>query len=98
MVALKAVVIALGALILGTLAVIAVVLYNRTADGTAEAAPPAPFHVTLGIGAGCEVVESRVGRGRLLVRTDGPGACRRIHLIDLKAGTAIGTVELAPAP
>lgn len=98
MVALKAVVIALGALILGTIVVIAVVLFNRTADGTAEDASTAPFHVTLDIGPGCEVVETRVDRERLMVRTGGPGACRRIYLMDLEAGTAIGTVELAPVP
>ena len=98
MVALKAVVIALGVLILGTIGVIVVVLFNRDTGGTAAGGPRAPFHVTFELGDGCAVVESRVTEGQLMVRTDGPGACPRIHLVDLATGEVAGTVELAPAP
>ncbi len=98
MVALKAVVIALGVLILGTIGVIAVVLFNRGADVTAAGDPGAPFRVTFELGEGCLVAESRVAEGRLMIRTEGPGACPRIHLVDLATGEVAGTVELAPAP
>ena len=95
MVALKTVVIALGVLILGTFGVIAVALYNRAADGTAGTDLSEPYHATLVIGADCVVVESQMSQGRLLVRTDGAGACRRIHLIDLESGAVIGTIALS---
>ena len=54
--------------------------------------------MTFELGDGCAVVESRVTEGQLMVRTDGPGACPRIHLVDLATGEVAGTVELAPAP
>ena len=98
MVALKAVVIALGVLILGTIGVIAAVLFNRGVDGPAAGDSHAPFHVTFELDEGCRVAESRVAEGQLMIRTEGPGACPRIHLVDLATGEAAGTIELAPAP
>lgn len=65
----------------------------------ASGAPPARAFggAVLNVGAGCEIAETRADAGRLIVRTDGPGACRRIHILDLATGASLGTLDVLPA-
>ena len=64
----------------------------------APSAPPRAFGgAVLNVGAGCEIAETRADAGRLIVRTDGPGACRRIHILDLATGASLGTLDVLPA-
>ena len=64
----------------------------------ASSAPPRAFGgAVLNVGAGCEIAETRADAGRLIVRTDGPGACRRIHILDLATGASLGTLDVLPA-
>ena len=67
------------------------------APGTPLASPHAFGGAVLNIGAGCEIAETRADGGRLIVRTDGPGACRRIHILDLATGASLGTLDVLPA-
>ncbi len=64
--------------------------------GAAGPAPRAFGGAVLNVGAGCEIVETRADAGRLIVRTDGPGACRRIHILDLATGASLGTLDVLP--
>lgn len=75
-----------------------------TAPIAVPAAPGAPLApsrafggAVLNIGAGCEIAETRADGGRLIVRTDGQGACRRIHILDLSTGASLGTLDVLPA-
>jgi hypothetical protein len=77
---------------------------TETAPATAPPVPGAPLApprafggAVLNVGAGCEIAETRADAGRLIVRTDGPGACRRIHIVDLATGASLGTLDVLPA-
>lgn len=65
--------------------------------GAAIPAPRAFGGAVLNVGAGCEIAETRADAGRLIVRTEGPGACRRIHILDLATGASLGTLDVLPA-
>lgn len=58
---------------------------------------PAFGGAVLNVGAGCEIAETRADAGRLIVRTEGPGTCRRIHILDLATGASLGTLDVLPA-
>lgn len=108
---LKGLIIFMGLLIVVGVAVIGVTIFNRmdkpkvevaeTASATAPAASLAAARAfggaVLNVGAGCEIAETRADAGRLIVRTDGPGACRRIHVLDLTTGASLGTLDVLPA-
>lgn len=110
---LKGLIIFMGVLIVVGLGVVGVTIYNRatkpkvgteTAASTPAAASPAANtaprafgSAVLNVGAGCEIAETRAEDGRLIVRTDGPGACRRIHVVDLSTGATLGTLDVLPA-
>lgn len=106
---LKGLIIFMGVLIVVGLGVVGVTIYNRAtkpkagteapaaASPAASAAPRAFGSAVLNVGAGCEIAETRVEGGRLIVRTDGPGACRRIHVVDLATGATLGTLDVLPA-
>lgn len=51
----------------------------------------------LNVGQSCEIAETRADGDRLIVRTEGPGACRRIHVVDLVTGATLGTLDVLPA-
>ncbi|MHB1219766.1 MAG: hypothetical protein ACYC1L_16360 [Alphaproteobacteria bacterium] len=78
---------------------------TETAPAAAPPVPGAPLAAqprafggaVLNVGAGCEIAETRADAGRLIVRTDGSGACRRIHIIDLATGASLGTLDVLPA-
>lgn len=46
----------------------------------------------LGLPAGCEIAESRIGEGRLLLRTTGLAdrGCQQVIVIDLASGRELG--------
>ncbi|MGE3477804.1 MAG: hypothetical protein AB7H70_18540 [Rhodospirillaceae bacterium] len=108
---LKGLIIFMGVLIVIGVGVIGVTIFNRMnkpkveLSETAPAAASAPVAsvprafggAVLNVGAGCEIAETRADAGRLIVRTDGPGACRRIHILDLATGASLGTLDVLPA-
>lgn len=109
---LKGLIIFMGVLIVLGLGVIGVTIFKRSTkpkteavETSAPAVPSAPItgasrafgSAVLNVGAGCEIAETRAEAGRLIVRTDGPGACRRIHILDLATGATLGTLEILPA-
>ncbi|MBT6119037.1 MAG: hypothetical protein HOH66_14335 [Rhodospirillaceae bacterium] len=104
MAALKAVVIIMGMLLLAGIAVIAFTIVNRSGDGAVEdviGTDDAPRDLVEAFGAlrlegtaGCRIAESDAEGGRLIVRTEGAGSgCGRIHVLDLRTGRTLGTVE-----
>jgi hypothetical protein len=110
--ALKAVVIIMGLLILSGIAVIAFTIVNRSgevaeekvveriveSDETAGGGIMAFGAVRLEGSEGCRIVESAVDSGRLILRTEGAGAaCGRVHVLDLKTGKTLGTIEAGGA-
>lgn len=110
--ALKAVVIIMGLLILSGIAVIAFTIVNRSGEvaeeklverivesgETAGGDFPAFGAVRLDGGEGCRIVDSAAEGGRLILRTEGPGAtCGRVHVLDLKTGKTLGTIEAGGA-
>ena len=111
MAALKGLIIFMGILIVVGLGIVGVTIFNRMNKPKGEATEAAPAAVSapmagaprafggavLNVGAGCEIVETRPDAGRLVVRTDGPGACRRIHVLDLTTGATLGTFDVLPA-
>ena len=43
-------------------------------------------------------MESAADNGRLILRTEGAGAaCGRVHVLDLKTGKTLGTIEAGGA-
>jgi len=98
MVALKALIIVMGALILAGVAIIGVTLVNRASEPRkGQAAAPGFVAKALNVGPGCAVAETRLDGGRLVVRTEGPAGCRRIHILDLGTGEALGVIDMLPA-
>lgn len=110
--ALKAVVIVMGLLILSGIAVIAFTIVNRSGDlveetvserivetGPAERPDIAAFGaVRLPDSEGCRIVESAADGDRLILRTEGAGpGCGRVHVLDLRTGTTLGTIEAGGA-
>lgn len=103
---LKALVIALGALIAISLGLVAWGFYSKaTAPGfkltkSAETAPTAPAagfgEQHLALPEGCSVVEMRSDGDRLFIRTGPSGLCERIMVVDVAAGKLLGTFVLRP--
>ncbi|MGE0095006.1 MAG: hypothetical protein AB7M05_02565 [Alphaproteobacteria bacterium] len=107
---LKGLIIFMGVLIVIGVGVIGVTIFNRMNKPKVEMSETAPAAsapiagmprafggAVLNVGAGCEIAEMRADAGRLIVRTDGPGACRRIHILDLATGASLGTLDVLPA-
>ena len=108
---LKGLIIFMGILIVVGLGIVGVTIYNRATKPKVEAPETAPAAVSapmagaprafggavINVGAGCEIAETRAEAGRLIVRTDGPGACRRIHILDLTTGASLGMFDVLPA-
>ena len=101
MVALKAVVIFMGVLILAGIAVVAFTIVGGAggdrADGGGGKAGGFGAIRLEGV-AGCRIVESATDDGRLVLRTEGQGpGCGRVHVLDLETGKTLGTIEAGGA-
>ncbi|MFN0041866.1 MAG: hypothetical protein ACKVSF_01475 [Alphaproteobacteria bacterium] len=98
---LKGLIIFMGVLIVLGLGVMAVTIANRggkmAADGPRSAVAGGFGKAVLDIGAGCEIAKTHVDSGRLVVRVDGPGGCRKILVVDLATGAVSGQLDIAPA-
>ena len=108
---LKGLIIFMGVLIVIGVGIVGVTIFNRMNKPKVEQPETAPSAVAapvagasrafggavLNVGAGCEIAETRADAGRLIVRTDGLGACRRIHILDLATGASLGTLDILPA-
>jgi len=96
---LKALVIGMGVLIVAGIVILVVAIVDQagTLNGGTDKAASAPTAFapqTLALPAGSEVVETRIGDGRILLRlrlSDGSG---RLVLIDAATGAMTGTIEL----
>ncbi len=104
MLALKALVIVMGVLIVAGLAVVGVTIYNRMqarAELSAAAdagAPPAFDRATVPLPAGCRVAALHPAGERLLLQLEGIAGCQQILVVDLRSGRLLGRLDLTPAP
>ncbi len=48
--------------------------------------------VSLGLAAGCRIVEARPEGARLIVRAGEGGSCERVYILDIVTGAVLGTV------
>ena len=67
-----------------------------SSSGTAPAAGGGFGRAVLDIGPGCEIAKSHADSGRLILRVDGPGACRKILVLDPVTGAVTGQLDIAP--
>ena len=89
---LKAVVIALGVLLLALLAAI-VWRFAGLAGGAGSAGARGFGEVKLELPPGCRVVEATAGDGRILLRIGEGAACERVLLVDPSSGRVTGTLR-----
>jgi len=103
---LKGLVIFMGVLIVLGTGVLIYTLATRGAKMAAGATPASSSGATpltggfgravLDIGSGCEIATSHADSGRLILRVDGPGACRKILVLDPATGAVAGQLDIAP--
>ena len=103
---IKALVIGLGVLLVGGIALLIYGISQKASDpqykmfrgkAPAVAAPVASFGETrIPLPEGCTVAEMRAEGDRLFLRIGPPGACERIVIIDLGTGQPTGSIWLRP--
>ena len=91
--AIKAVVIGLGVLILAGFAVVAVTLVVRM-QGIGE--PKGPFSVSATLPKGAQIVETRTGDGRIVLRLTAADASMWLLVLDADTGLERGRIKLLP--
>ena len=87
-------IVVMGIAILVSLGFVAYGILRGTGGG------PGPFgDRDLGLPPGCEIAESDVDGGRLVIRTDGLAerGCQQVLVIDLASGRVLGRFTIAPA-
>ena len=104
--ALKALVVGLGVLIVGGMALLAYGLYMKASDpdfsifrdGAGEGAPAKQFgQVELNLPKGCSIVDVHPDGGRLYLHIGPPvKSCQRVIVIDATDGTVVGTIGVGP--
>tara|TARA_R110000787_G_scaffold85258_3_gene182061 strand:- start:744 stop:1028 length:285 start_codon:yes stop_codon:yes gene_type:complete len=88
---LKALVIGMGVLIVVGVVAIIVAAIDQAGGGK----PPAAFApVAIVLPAGADIVETRVGDGRIVVRLKLPDGGARLMIVDPDTGRLTGTVDL----
>lgn len=90
--ALKTLVIGMGVLIVAGLVVLVVAAVDRTGGGKSSDAAFSPASISLP--AGSEIVETRVGDGRIVLRLKLADGDARLVVIDAATGRLTGTVDL----
>lgn len=102
MLAIKALVIGLGLLIVASMGLLIYGFYAGVADRreTAEYAEPDPesqlSEIVLPVTAGCRIVDA-VGDGRrLVVRTGDEPDCQKVFVVDTKTNTVITSIRTGP--
>jgi hypothetical protein len=103
--ALKALVIAMGVLIVAGLAVVAVTLYKRGTQYVADAGPAAPAGAPAAPGFGTKEVAIPAGAtvrrvsaegDRLVVELDLANGAPGVVVIDLRDGSVLGRIDFRP--
>jgi hypothetical protein len=104
---LKGLVIFMGVLIVLGTGVLIYTLATRGAKMAAGTTPMSPSvsapatggfgRAVLDVGPGCEIATSHADSGRLILRVDGPGACRKILVLDPATGAVTGQLDIVPA-
>jgi hypothetical protein len=94
--ALTVVTVVMGIAIVVALALVAYGILRGTGPDAGEG-----FGVKdLGLAPGCEIAESAVDDGRLVIRTTGlvEAGCQQVFVLDLESGRVIGRISAQPGP
>lgn len=94
--ALKALVVFMGILIAGGLAL----LTYAVIGGLPDSRPSGFGETTVALPPGCVIAEAMVADGKLVLRVDGPAerGCQRVILLDPESGRELGRVTTREQP
>jgi hypothetical protein len=96
---LKALVVAMGIMILAGVAALAVAIAGRVSHRPAETAPTQPFAgQPIELPAGSRIEAMSTGTDRLVIEVALADGSRQLVVIDLASGRRLGTIPLRIAP
>lgn len=94
---LKGLVIGMGVLIIAGMGLLAWGVYQKTGGRASAEGAQAFGHIPFDAGAGCEIADMKPAGDGLWLHIKGAAPeCKKVVLIDLKAGQVLGTVGGAP--
>jgi hypothetical protein len=97
--ALKILVVVMGVmLVVGLASLIAVVAGRVSRGGSSPTTPARAFARVIEIPHGARIEAMTAGLDRLVIGFVLPEGARRLLIIDMATGSALGTIELQPAP